>query len=153
MDPLETLRARPSYAQSGADYRALLGEIRDVLSTVEPSILWEEEGARQISTGSCGDPFSDVSGAWDANYGLGTGRGGISADRWAEVRDRVVAVATQYGFTQVTLDKHDTAVLTLVIAGKWDDTLELRSEGNTRVSVFGGCFLQDDSTGTATTSP
>ncbi|GLY28107.1 LppA family lipoprotein [Kineosporia sp. NBRC 101731] len=144
MDLQKQLQARPSFAQAGADYKALLEEVRDLLSDVEPDLTWDNDGARQSGESFCSEPFTDVPDARYAIYDVGTGKGALPEDRWSEVQNKVATVAAQYGFTEIALENHTPGNLILVIAGPWDNTLELRSAKNTTLAVFGGCFIKSE---------
>ncbi|GAA3593547.1 hypothetical protein GCM10022223_05570 [Kineosporia mesophila] len=145
MNLQEQLQDRPSFAQAGNDYKALLEEVRDLLSDLAPDLVWDGDGAREKGESFCSEPFTDVPDTRYGIYDIGIGKGAVPEERWAEAQKKVAAVAAQYGFTEVALENHTPGNLILVIAGKWDDTLELRSAKNTTLAVFGGCFIKSAS--------
>jgi hypothetical protein len=144
VNPEEQLRARPSFEQATADYLAMLDQMRTAISGIVPTLHWKTARSFQDGSAFCGEPFTDVPGTSTAAYDAGVGEGGIPDADWPRVEQAVIEIAKKHGFTTVTPLVSKTGDHVLDIHGPWGARLELGSEVNTVLGIFGACFLHEN---------
>jgi hypothetical protein len=141
MDPLQQLRARPTFEQAEHDYLALLDQIRAAVSAAVPSLIWQSPKAIRFGQAMCAAPYTDIPGTNNADYDGGYTKGNIPDDVWPTLSRTVIDLAAQHGFTHVIPLVDKPGRHTLVIWDDHDAHLELGTLAAATLTLFGGCFL------------
>lgn len=139
--PEQELKERPSADAAGADYRTLLARLRDRLAELVPTAQWSTSEPAVESAAPCRAPFDTVAAAISETWRGVTGVGSIPDAQWPAVLKELTAIAEEFGFATVTTIKDQPGEHAVTLHGRYAEELEIATEKNTTVTLFGGCFL------------
>lgn len=130
------LTDRPSSDATVARYDTLQNEVRDAISTVAPTVVWEQrrEGGRSgCADGEVGDGGQVVTlQRWGA-------QGGISDQQWPAVVDAVSAVGAPYEFGRLFAVVDRPGDHQIQLRGPYGATIDLGTTVNLILTVTTGC--------------
>lgn len=130
------LTDRPSSDTTVARYITLQTEIRDAVSSVVPTVAWEQDrnGGRSLcSEGEIGDGGQIVTlQPWGAE-------GGVPDEQWPAVVDAVAAVAAPYEFGDLFAVVDRPGDHQVQLRGLYGATIDLGTKVNLVLTVTTGC--------------
>ncbi|GAA3632918.1 hypothetical protein GCM10022223_59060 [Kineosporia mesophila] len=151
-EALRELQSRPSFEQADRDQKAMLGEIRSVYEDLAPTVKWDRPGPRVVSGGTCLAPFRQIDGVRSYTYDAGVGEGNTPDAVWPEVKQKMLDIAAQYGYTEVNQISDEPRKRVLTVGNGIGGTLEVGEYDNTTITVSGACYLKDTKATEETTS-
>lgn len=130
------LTDRPSSDTTVARYETLQTEVRHAVSTVAPTVVWEQrrEGGRSLcAAGEVGDGGQIVTlPRWGAP-------GGIPDEQWPAVVTAVTAVAAPYAFGDLFAVVNRPSDHQIQLRGPYGATIDLGTAVNVVLTVTTGC--------------
>ena len=130
------LTDRPSSDTTVARYETLQTDIRHAISTVAPTVVWEQR--REVGRSGCVDGEVGDGGQVVTLQRWGA-QGGISDEQWEAVLDAVSAVGAHYGFGDLFAVVDRPGDHQVQLRGPYGATIDLGTKVNVILTVTTGC--------------
>ena len=141
MDARQLLDSRRSEAEAKRDNLALLTEVREALSQVNPDLRWSTPEPAVDSGSLCKEPFDAVDGAGTLNLTAGGAFGAIPDADWPRAWAAVKEVAAKRGYGDEHTLKDEPGAHQMSVYDKDGSELSVGTGVNTVATIYGGCYL------------
>lgn len=141
MDARQQLDSRRSEAEAKADNLALLAEVREALSRVNPALRWRTPEPAVDSGSLCKKPFDAVDGAGTLNLTSGGAFGTIPDADWPRAWAAVKEVAAKRGYGDEHVLKDEPGGHQASVYDEDGSELSVGTDVNTVATIYGACYL------------
>jgi len=141
VDARQQLESRRSEAEAKRDNLALLAEVREALSRVNPSLAWRTTEPAVDSGSLCKEPFDAVDGAGTLNLTSGGALGAIPDTDWPRAWEAVKEVAAKRGYGDEQTLKDEPGGHQMSVYDKDGSELSVGTGVNTVATIYGACYL------------
>jgi len=141
VDARQLLDSRRSEAEAKRDNLALLTEVREALSQVNPALRWRTPEPAVDSGSLCKEPFDAVDGAGTLNLTAGGAFGAIPDADWPRAWAAVKEVAAKRGYGDEHTLKDEPGAHQMSVYDKDGSELSVGTGVNTVATIYGGCYL------------
>ncbi|CAN7180179.1 LppA family lipoprotein [Knoellia sp. LjRoot47] len=141
VDARQQLDSRRSEAEAQRDNLALLAEVREALTRVNPALEWRTPEPTVESGSLCKEPFDAVDGAGTLNLTSGGALGAIPDADWPRAWAAVKEVAAKRGYGDEHTLKDEPGGHQMSVYDEDGSELSVGTGVNTTATVFGACYL------------
>ena len=141
MDARQQLESRRSEAEAQRDNLALLAEVREALSQVNPALRWRTPEPAVESGSACKEPFDAVDGAGTLNLTSGGALGAIHDLGRLAYRMELKEVAAKRGYGDEHTLKDEPGAHQMSVYDKDGSELSVGTGVNTVATIYGACYL------------
>ncbi|GGB74685.1 hypothetical protein N798_10255 [Knoellia flava TL1] len=141
VDARQQLDSRRSEAEAKRDNLALLAEVREALTKVNPALRWRTPEPAVESGSLCKKPFDAVDGAGTLNLTAGGAFGSIPDADWPRAWAAVKEVAAKRGYGDEHVLKDEPGGHQASVYDEDGSELSVGTGVNTTATIFGACYL------------